>query len=279
MAELNYEKLLADKKLEIGVAIGYEFDAEFASMVNFLKSAGFTLNARHTKFYDVYSRKKMYQKKKTKADPNPASVEILIEISIMYSGKDNPKSTFSDFLANKEVVLYSGHARAGHGPDFDGDDVTTQNFVIGDNSFYHRSGVLPRTPFYNHAQIPKNQQNDLEAMSRDKKFRNGSYRAWFFNACSSKNYLDEVRGVWKKNMFQGSLVRDEKGNRISSDNLLFFGTRHSIYTDALPLLKELIDFHTMDQIVNKMSESEKNIRKGNTDPKERVFQNDTFFSN
>jgi hypothetical protein len=251
MAELNYEKLLADKKLEIGVAIGYEFNAEFATMVNFLKSAGFTLNARHTKFYDIYSRKKMYQKKKTKADPNPASVEILIEISIMYSGKDNPKSTFSDFLANKEVVLYSGHARAGHGPDFDGDDVTTQNFVIGDNSFYHRSRVLPRTPFYNHAQIPKNQQN----------------------------YLDEVRGVWKKNMFQGSLVRDEKGNRISSDNLLFFGTRHSIYTDALPLLKELIEFHTMDQIINKMSESEKNIRKGNTDPKERVFQNDTFFSN
>jgi hypothetical protein len=275
MAELNYEKLLADKKLEIGVAIGYEFNSEFADMVNFLKSGGFTLNAGHTKFYDIYSRRKMYQKKKTKTDPNPVSVEILIEVSIMYSGKDNPKSTFSDFLANKEVVLYSGHARAGHGPDFDGDDVTAQNFVIGDNSFYHRSGVLPKTPFYNHAQIPKTQQNDLEAMSRDKKFRSGTYRAWFFNACSSKNYLDEVRGVWKKNMFQGSLVRDEKGNRISNNNLLFFGTRHTIRTDALPLLKELVEFHSMDQIIKAMSAQEKAISERNKE----TFQNDTFFSN
>ncbi len=287
MAELNYEKLLADKKLEIGVAIGYPFVSEFTAISEFLKSSGFRFDNSHTQFYDVFTKKKNYTKKATKAEPKPASVEITIEVTIIHGdydsrkdktiipGKKNAKATFASFLAKKEVVLYSGHARAGHGPDFDGDDVTAQNFVIGDNSTYHRNGVLRKTPFYNHAQIPKNQQNDLEAMSKSKQFRGGMYRAWFFNACSSVNYLDEVRGRWLKQKFQGSLVRDENGNRISENNLLFFGTRHSIRTDALPLLKELIEFHSMEQIIKAMSASEKAL----SEASKEKFQNDTFFSN
>jgi hypothetical protein len=228
---LDYGKLFKDKKLEIGVAVGDEFDAEAISMINYLTKNGFTEKSKSTA-KNTYTAKKSY---KTPGDNTAGNIDIEVIVDLTWSAKTNAKDTYADFLANKEVAIYSGHARYGTGPDFDEKDSTKGNFVIGKGYDKHMNDIL------------KSNKNDLQSMSGSGKFDMKSYQAWFFNACSSTNYKDEIRG---------GHVANKSGDKKSSDNLRFMGTKHSIVSDALPLLQGIIEMKSMDQLIKIMNDYE-----------------------
>jgi hypothetical protein len=228
---IDYGKLFKDKKLEIGVAIGDEFDEEAVSMISYLTKNGFIEKSKSAS-KNTYTAKKSY---KTPGDNTAGNIDIEVIVDITWSAKTNAKDTYADFLANKEIAIYSGHARYGTGPDFDSKESTKGNFVIGKGYDKHMNEII------------KDSKNDLKGMSKDDKFDLKSYQAWFFNACSSKDYKDEIRGGY---------VANKSGEKKKSDNLRFMGTTHTIVSDAVPLLKGIIEMKTMDQIIKIMNDYE-----------------------
>ena len=96
-------------------------------------------------------------------------VDILVTITIINHNTQDPKDTYSDMLTDEEIAIYSGHARYGTGPDFDGGDSdsassVSENFIIGVNSALHQTGKL--TGGYNAKMngYLQGQANDLETI-------------------------------------------------------------------------------------------------------------------
>lgn len=229
---IDYARLFADKKLEIGVAIGDEFDNEARAVIALLKQEGFKLSTQ-TPSKNTYTAKRNYQ---TPGDNSAGTIEIEVIVDVTWSSKSKPKDTYGDFLGNKEISIYSGHARYGTGPDFDAKDKTAGNFKIGKGYNSHMNDIL------------KNNSNDLKAMSKQGEFDLKSYQVWFFNACSSNQYLDEIR--------KGHVTDKSGKNNKSRKNLRFMGTKHSIESDPLPILKGVLNMKTMDEIIASMNKYE-----------------------
>lgn len=241
---INYTKLFQDKKLEIGIAIGHEFhSSEFVPIETLLLSEGFTL-AHNTPAKKTYTAKKKF---KVQGDNTAPDVEIDIIIECISENSSGAKATFGEFLTEKEITLYSGHARYGTGPDFDENKSVSENFVIGVNSALHAAGKLTKGYNREKNELLRGRANDLEALSKAGKFDPDLYQVWFMNACSSINYLDEIRG---------GLVTDSVGKKKSKENLRFMGTSKSIYADSIPIIKGLLDMDTMEEIIEAMNKYE-----------------------
>jgi hypothetical protein len=83
--------------------------------------------------------------------------------------------------------------------------------------------------------------NDLERMTREGDFDPEQYRVWFFNACSTIHYLDELR---HPGVAQG----------LDRGNLDIIGTRSSIYggvsMDVVrSFLTSVLTMQTLDQLM------------------------------
>jgi hypothetical protein len=104
------------------------------------------------------------------------------------------KASFAKGLNESELTLYSGHARRGIGPDFDADKSPYENFVIGVNSALHAAGELTSPSKVEQSHYVVGKKNDLEAMKEANTWDPEKYRVWFFAACSSIAYMDELRG-------------------------------------------------------------------------------------
>ena len=90
-------------------------------------------------------------------------------------------------------------------------------------------------------------KNDLEAMKDANAWDPEKYRVWFFAACSSIAYVDELRGG----------LLPEKMDR---HNLDIFGTTQSIpiaagLTPVFSNLEGILAAETMEQIVERMQKS------------------------
>ncbi|MBE5322124.1 hypothetical protein IM793_23420 [Pedobacter sp. MR2016-19] len=273
MGRIDYAKLLRDKRLDIAIGIGYEFAGEKPDITNELNKIVILLNQH--KFikktgdnYDTFSTRKPFILIKGKA---PVNIDIYVYLTSSY--KKNPAQTFGSFLATKEIVIYSGHARVGIGPDFDDNHSNKENFIIGLNTVAHANKQLKlqqsphdkslRTKYLKG--IESRKDNDLENITKKNLFKEDLYQVWFFNACSSIDYIDEIRGKWsikdKKSKF--GLVKTEHGNIKSRDNLVFFGTNQSVYADAEPILKSLLEGKSMEDIIKTMYKYETDIKKKN----------------
>lgn len=100
------------------------------------------------------------------------------------------KDRFASGMVQDDLVLYGGHARYGSGPDFDHKESTDGNFVIGANAQGHRTGKLEQSYDAHMREILRNAPNDLErARMTD------AYQMVFFSGCTTKHYLDEMRGI------------------------------------------------------------------------------------
>lgn len=242
---IDYNKLLKDKKLEIGLAIGHELHTEFVALETLMVNEGLKLDSSSaTK--KTYIGKKHF---KVQGDNTAAPVEIDIIIECISEKSSGAKATFSEFLTQKEITIYSGHARYGTGPDFDDSKSVAENFVIGVNSALHAAGKVTKGYDKKKNDLLKGKANDLEALSKAGKFDSDLYQVWFMNACSSIHYLDEIRG---------GLVTDRAGNKKSKDKLRFMGTDKSIsiFTDALNILRGILNMETMDEIIAAMNTTE-----------------------
>lgn len=122
MANIDYAKLLRDRRLDIAIGIGYEFAGEkpgFSNELNvivaILKANRFIKKtiAAADPYYDTY----FLRKKFTGANLKPIDIDIYIYLTS--SHKKAPAQVFASLLSTSEIVIYSGHARVGIGPDFD----------------------------------------------------------------------------------------------------------------------------------------------------------------
>jgi hypothetical protein len=245
---IDYTKLFKDKKLEVGIAIGDEFRNEFIAIVKLLETEGKKLKNFSLEGSSDSKVIKFTKEFPVQGDNTAAPVAIDVEVSIISAASTNPKQTYTEFLSQKEVVIYSGHARYGTGPDFDDKKSVKENFIIGVNSALHKAGQLTKGYDEHMNKILEGYGNDLEAMSKAGKIDPDKYQVWFFNACSSIQYLDEVRN---------GLVTGKSGKKKSKANLRFVGTKHSIYSDALKIVEAILNMKTMKDIISIMDVNEK----------------------
>lgn len=259
---IDYNKLFKDKKLEVGIAIGDEFEGEFIAIVNLLERAGKKLKNFSSTGSTGHRLIKFTKEFPVQGDNTAAPVAIEVEFNIISAESTTPKKILTEFLSEKEIVIYSGHARYGTGPDFDEKKSVKENFIIGVNSALHKAGRLSKGYDAHMNKILEGYGNDLEAMSKAGKIDPDKYQVWFFNACSTINYLDEVRK---------GLVTDKSGKIKSKANLRFVGTKHSIYSDAIKIVDGILNMKTMDQILTIMDINEKREVEARGEKAERSY--------
>ncbi len=246
---INYNRLFEDGRLTMGIAVGHEFHStEFVAIEQLLVTEGFTL-ASTTTTMKTYTATRSFAVQGDNTAP-PRNIDIVIDLISEQSA--TPADTYGEFLTDREIAIYSGHARYGTGPDFDPKNSVAENFVIGVNSALHDAGSLTSGYDAHMNEILENQANDLEALSTAGEFDPDTYRVWFFNACSTINYLDEIRG---------GLVHDGSGNNLSDDNLRVMGTNRAIVSDAIPIIQGILNMQTMQEIVDAMDAYE-NVNAG-----------------
>lgn len=89
--------------------------------------------------------------------------------------------------------------------------------------------------------------NSLEKMSKAGKFDLNMYQVWIFNACKSIHYLDEIRN---------GLVTDKAGKRKRQENLRVIGTKHSVRSNSINILKGILEMKSAAQILADMNQQE-----------------------
>jgi peptidoglycan hydrolase-like protein with peptidoglycan-binding domain len=270
---LDYARLFADGRLDITLGIGYDEDlkshvkdlaearAWFATQ-KMTKTAG-AEPPKPAEGEGASAEKSAEEKEKegisvpetwtvvrsvTYPDKDGARVtkDITVSITLVPPGTGG-KAAYAKGLNESELTLYSGHARRGIGPDFDDDKTPYENFVIGVNSALHKAGRLTSPSLVDQHHYVVGKKNDLEAMKDANVWDPEKYRVWFFAACSSIAYIDELRGG----------LLPEKMDR---HNLDVFGTNQPIPIAAglAPIwqnIEGILAAETMEQIVDRMGKS------------------------
>jgi hypothetical protein len=253
---IDYRRLLKDSKLEIGVAFGDDFPLHYPTFVNYLEKRGFKIvgersfKSRGVERWQRVKRFQIKMKRAGKRKSHMKSITVEITADLINQSTRNPKQHFSEFLSGKEIVIYAGHGRDGAGPDFDPKNSDRENFVIGQNSALHRTGRLTKGHSSKMNRILQNRANDLEAMSKAGKFNPKLYQIWFFNACRSFRYLDEIRG---------GLVKGK-----SRSNLRVVGTTKAVHGaayNAMRFFDGILKQRSMKQILKRLNQRETAKRK------------------
>jgi peptidoglycan hydrolase-like protein with peptidoglycan-binding domain len=123
---------------------------------------------------------------RTGTGPDGNEVDYVLKV-ITPDSSDNPAEVagmFQQALEQDEIVHYNGHARYGTGPDFDDIHSGAGNFVINEEGNSH--GSAP--PSYLQDAINGRDTDLASTGSPDK------YQLVYFNACSTDNYLENLRG-------------------------------------------------------------------------------------
>jgi len=273
---LDYSRLFADGKLDVTLAIGYDEDqTHFADLtsarawmarmkltrsggaappppppappegVDVVSGASSIVPDENADTKKGLSAPEVYTGKRTVTYPDASgqrvSKEIAITITLVPPGKGG-EANFKKGLQETELVYYSGHARRGIGPDFDADKSPYENFIIGVGSALHKQGRVKAAGAVAEHHYVIDKKNDLEAMKDS--WDPEKYRVWFFNACTSLAYFDELRGG----------LLPEKMDR---HNLDLFGTNEEVpiaagLSTVFANLEGILNGETMEQIVLNM---------------------------
>lgn len=263
---VDYERMLADGRLDITLAVGFETKPIQAAEAESPDESVSAFKARHL-------RQWLAERKFTRVGKSdqPGQEHYELKTRLSFPGRDRQVHTkevtiqvnlitpqrgaaaqFRRALNESEITLYTGHARGGMGPDFDDIKSALENFVLGAYSTKHAQGKL-RGSLNSHAnEVITKHVNDLERMTQRDGWDRQKYRVWFFNACSSLLYLRGIRG---------GLLPEEMGTQ----NLDLFGTTKPIHPTtgtwaALTFLDGILQTHSMEQIVTDMNrDAEKKI--------------------
>ncbi len=181
----EYGELFKDGVLDATIAIGFDEDgsdlSEGPQVRAGLAQRGFEpLDVAHLSDAALrglgldpskLDREATYYAKLFVADGRP--VRALVKLI----DRDSPqaKEQFARAMSNAEVVVYSGHARYGTGPDFDRIDSPDGNFVIGQT-------YAPGHVVFGANDLAKTHLSD-------------GYQLMFFDACRTKDYLDDLRSI------------------------------------------------------------------------------------
>lgn len=247
---VDYERLLADDRLDFSISIGYDEgqshveDAESAR--KWLEGQGFTLSSGSPAEGD-----ERYEMRRDITYPNAQGEQVtknvLVTLRLITPGEGAARR-FLETLNETEIMTYVGHARGGLGPDFDDKHSARENVVIGAHSRLHdrpdTSVRTPRDPYWR--TIESERTNTLEEMTDRGAWDEHRYRVWLFYACTSLNYQDELRG--------GLLPPG-----MNRENLDIFGTNKAVPIAAgleptFAMIEGILHAQTMEQIVNAMQQ-------------------------
>lgn len=198
----EYDQMLADGVLDVTLGLGFDEDGshlwERKKILDGFAARGFTKldlpsldDAALTKMGldpKAIDREGAYYFKEF--EQNGRKAKALVKF--VEPDTASPKQRFAQGFAQSDLVLYAGHARYGSGPDFDTKESTDGNLVLGVNAAGHRTGALTQAYDEHMRQILKDAPNDLERTKLTDR-----YQLMFFSGCSTKNYLDELRGIPK----------------------------------------------------------------------------------
>ncbi len=255
---VDYGRLFEDGKLTMTVGIGYDENnrhiEKTKQMQEFLRNAGFA-GEMGKDGIGTYKMNKTFRYH-NQADLMPVEKDVEITVRVITPSTINPKDQFGEALSQDDVTIYSGHARHGTGPDFDDKKSAAENFVIGVGSALHDAGVLKRPPgesrtwYQGHRKtekLLKDRENDIEKMAKEGKLTPEKYRVWFFNACSSLHYLDELRNS------------ELLGDGIDRSNLDIIGSRSPVYSEAnirvvMVFIQGLLSMQSMGEMMGGMQQ-------------------------
>jgi hypothetical protein len=183
----EYDKMFKDGVLNTTIGIGYDEDGndieQRKEIVEGLATRGFepldVANKSDDELKKLGIDPKMVDREATyytkKFDNDGKDVVALVKL--VDRNSTNPKKQFGDGMENSELVIYSGHARYGSGPDFDDIKSSKGNYVIGQP--YEQGHVTIGA-------------NDLKKA----KMTDG-YQMMMFDGCTTRNYLDDLRSIPK----------------------------------------------------------------------------------
>lgn len=241
--KLNYtfrfNELIADKNLNITIAVGFEEDLLYLQLIQSLKG---WLSANQFSPQLIDGAKETYYAKKIIA----SSIEPIDVFITFISPIKGAAEFFKQSLINDEIILYLGHARGGLGPDFDHKNNSSEQIVFGKGSKKHslpNSNIkLPGDSYYK--TVVAKPINDLEKMENE---WDNKYRIWFFNACNTNYYLDEFR-----NGLLPEFLNREKLDYFGSDNLTPI---EGYYDTGLIFLEGIFKGASINEIVTNLNES------------------------
>jgi peptidoglycan hydrolase-like protein with peptidoglycan-binding domain len=250
---LDYERLFQDDRLDVAFAVG--FDEGQSHQRDLEDTRRGLLDRGFTELYANIEGTRMEYVKRTEVSfPGATGARQTKTISVVaniISPGAGAAAEFGAALADSELAIYVGHARMGIGPDFDPDTDPAENFVIGINSALHAAGRATDAGTVARHHYVVDRVNDLEAMTAAGRFDQERYRVWFFNACRSIAYLDEIRGG----------ILPESVNRSSLD---VFATTRSIPIlsgtgPSFAMLDGVLQAQTMEEIVRMMERYSRDV--------------------
>jgi hypothetical protein len=200
----NMEELLQDGVLKITIAVGFtdeeQLNANAVENIHELNVQKMRQwfqkkNWQHTSTWGYSLAKEVYQGGQTVRYIDEKGVHdqlIWVECELLLP-KSESLTFFTQALNDAEILVYMGHGRFGLGPDFDPIDSDKGNFLIGAYSELHRAGKVNLPEVRVSSRVMVTEKNALEASLKEDVWKSEHYRLWFFNACNSQFYGDELR--------------------------------------------------------------------------------------
>jgi len=194
----EYDKMFADGRLDTTIAVGYDEGkahiGETKKIVKGLKADGYTpvdysklSDKQRTKLgltKDRYDPNAQYFHKTFKDPKTGKNVDNVVRLVTPGTDGKKARASFKKAMEQDEMVIYSGHARYGTGPDFDDIKKGDGNFVVDEKG--NRSHSAP--PSYLKKAI-KGRGTDLDQLQKRPK-----YQMLVMSACSTDEYLHNLRG-------------------------------------------------------------------------------------
>ncbi len=189
----EYDALYADGRLDVTMAIGFDEHGAHGrkekEVLAGLRKRGFApVRARDKGRLGLTGERddpnvrffaKSFVDPKTKED-----VDAVVRLITPKGERDGrARASFERAVEQDEVVIYSGHARYGTGPDFDHIDSGAGNFVVDKGG--NEIGDKP----------PRHLREALAERSSDLPKVDGGpgYQLMIMNGCTTENYVDDLR--------------------------------------------------------------------------------------
>jgi peptidoglycan hydrolase-like protein with peptidoglycan-binding domain len=183
----EYGKLFQDGVLNATIAVGYDEDGSDLAEVPQVRAG---LQQRGFQPLDV---KNLDNPQLEELGLDPSKIDrdgeywtksfdaggkrVLAAVQLIDRASPEAKQQFQAAMSNAELLVYSGHARYGTGPDFDPIDSPAGNYVIGDT-------YSPGHVVFGSNDLAKTKLTD-------------GYQLMVFDACRTRDYLDDLRSIPK----------------------------------------------------------------------------------
>jgi hypothetical protein len=197
-ASADYDKLFADGRVDIGIAVGFDEDGHHGMVETDVRVGLQKQGFKETPLADIEKMAPADRERlgltDQRLDKNAAYFlkddgagnkdDAVARMITPAKGGPAALEGYKQMLRQDELVVYGGHARYGTGPDFDKKSSGEGNFVVdghGNRRGDHLPGEL-------RSAIPDTQRSDLSQVAE-----RPAYQVLGFHGCTTEDYLTRLR--------------------------------------------------------------------------------------